>query len=487
MKNFSWLGIVVVVIFAMMCNGVNAEPAKIDRALMKAAADGDKIAVEMLLDGGANVNVRIKKFGPPRIETPLKTAIRKKRVDIARLLVRRGAHKHGALSAFFVSSYEPVNEYSFVWCNSEYKELFKEFITSSSQKELTDCLFTSLRSQDNDVYIGKSAERLSRERCQRDIVRILIESGANLRATFGKKNDTVLTYLYALNRNKGSLPANEDLKVLLIENGAPVNQRNKKGDVPLFLAIRRNEKKVIRSLLEHGANINRAEPSGITLLHYAAMIGDKTVAERLVKYGADVTRTDKRGKTAYDRAIEEGNYEVAKFLKSGHDKALSAKKYIENGITYYKQKQYDEAYKSFSSAIDDAPLSDEAYARRGRVLYKKKEYKKSIEDYQKALEIRPNSITYRYMGWSYARLGIFDKAVNNMQKAIEITPDKLNYYNIACIYALQNKVEEACMNLKKAIKLGYHEIDWIKKDSDLRNIQNNQCYKDIINSFPNVR
>ena len=66
-------------------------------------------------------------------------------------------------------------------------------------------------------------------------------------------------------------------------------------------------------------------------------------------------------------------------------------------------------------------------------------------------------------------------------KAIELNPeDNGGYYNMSCFYSLQKQVDKACYYLEESIKKGYKNWDWIKKDKDLDNIRNAECYKRIM-------
>ena len=84
-------------------------------------------------------------------------------------------------------------------------------------------------------------------------------------------------------------------------------------------------------------------------------------------------------------------------------------------------------------------------------------------------------------GIAYYHKGLYDQAISDYNKAIELNPNLGEaYYSLACIYSLKNEPNEACAWLKQAVSKGFREWDWIKKDSDMDNIRNADCYKNIL-------
>ncbi len=58
--------------------------------------------------------------------------------------------------------------------------------------------------------------------------------------------------------------------------------------------------------------------------------------------------------------------------------------------------------------------------------------------------------------------------------------DPMIHYNLACSFALVGEKEEALIVLKHAIKLGYQDLDYMRKDSDLRSLHNDPRFKSLI-------
>jgi ankyrin repeat protein len=82
-----------------------------------------------------------------------------------------------------------------------------------------------------------------------------------------------------------------ELLSLFIKHGAAVNQRNSKGETPLFQASYSLNLKAMKLLLENGADPNVILPSNETLLDLAEREGRKDVSLLLRRYGAQYNRS----------------------------------------------------------------------------------------------------------------------------------------------------------------------------------------------------
>lgn len=72
----------------------------------------------------------------------------------------------------------------------------------------------------------------------------------------------------------------------LINNGADVNQLDRKGNSPLHYAFINEDKILIETLINKGADIHRLDEKGNSCLYYACQIGDSKLVEDLLKRGA---------------------------------------------------------------------------------------------------------------------------------------------------------------------------------------------------------
>uniref|UniRef100_A0AAQ5YAT6 Tetratricopeptide repeat, ankyrin repeat and coiled-coil containing 1b n=1 Tax=Amphiprion ocellaris TaxID=80972 RepID=A0AAQ5YAT6_AMPOC len=100
----------------------------------------------------------------------------------------------------------------------------------------------------------------------------------------------------------------------LLEQGAVVQQVNRRGVSPLFCAVRQGHWQVRALLLQHGADINISDKQGRTLLMVAACEGHLSTVEFLLSKGASLTSMDKEGLMPLSWACLKGHKNVVQFL-----------------------------------------------------------------------------------------------------------------------------------------------------------------------------
>jgi ankyrin repeat protein len=86
----------------------------------------------------------------------------------------------------------------------------------------------------------------------------------------------------------------------LIEQGAPVDAKDKLGQNPLHLAAAKGEYNIMQLLLDKGVNIEEPTPDGNTALHLAAAGSRLAVVKLLLERGAEVNAKDDDGHTPLD-------------------------------------------------------------------------------------------------------------------------------------------------------------------------------------------
>ncbi|XP_038576352.1 protein TANC1 isoform X2 [Micropterus salmoides] len=100
----------------------------------------------------------------------------------------------------------------------------------------------------------------------------------------------------------------------LLEQGAVVQQVNRRGVSPLFCAVRQGHWQIAELLLQNGADINISDKQGRTLLMVAACEGHLSTVEFLLSKGASLTSMDKEGLTPLSWACLKGHKNVVQFL-----------------------------------------------------------------------------------------------------------------------------------------------------------------------------
>jgi ankyrin repeat protein len=93
---------------------------------------------------------------------------------------------------------------------------------------------------------------------------------------------------------------------VLIEAGADVNAKNKKGKTALMYAVQKlSNLEMVKLLIEKGANVNQSDNSGTTpLMVSISESEDYETLDLLIEKGADLNAKDKLGKTALMRSLK---------------------------------------------------------------------------------------------------------------------------------------------------------------------------------------
>jgi ankyrin repeat protein len=153
---------------------------------------------------------------------------------------------------------------------------------------------------------------------------------------------------------------NNDLDALLGRSEININAANKQGDTALMLAVREGHAEVVTTLLSGHADITYTNKDGVTALMWAAIGGHQAVVEQLLIYakdknkeanqmtilqkhsvlhwaarggnpdvvntllmaGADIHHKSLTGKSPLQRALKEGNLEVARCIQRAYEPLL---------------------------------------------------------------------------------------------------------------------------------------------------------------------
>ena len=113
----------------------------------------------------------------------------------------------------------------------------------------------------------------------------------------------------------------------LLARGADINQLSdyswlseKRNCTPLIFAIQLTDEQMVQFLIAHGADVLRCNQDGMSPLAVAASQKWGDLVETLVKKGADINAADKKGMTPLMQSVESRNAEMVKLLiKLGAD------------------------------------------------------------------------------------------------------------------------------------------------------------------------
>jgi uncharacterized protein len=100
----------------------------------------------------------------------------------------------------------------------------------------------------------------------------------------------------------------------LVENGADIRAKDKKGISILTHAARTGNTNVVKNLVGHGAGVNVKSPRGITPLYAAAINGHTEIADFLIAEGAEIDVRLNDGETPLMAAVWNGQVDMVELL-----------------------------------------------------------------------------------------------------------------------------------------------------------------------------
>ena len=105
-----------------------------------------------------------------------------------------------------------------------------------------------------------------------------------------------------------------------------------------------------------------------------------------------------------------------------------------------------------------------------------------ISFYERLVKGNPNFVDALIpLAEAYTRKGLYEKGLQVDRRLARLRKhDPVVHYNLACSLALVGKKDEAFSALERAIRLGYHDFDHLKKDSDLKNLRDDPRFQSMI-------
>lgn len=133
-------------------------------------------------------------------------------------------------------------------------------------------------------------------------LRLLLEFGANIEVQDARGHNP----LYHIANGHGTEEEGRAAVELLIGQGANVNQVTGVGGMtPLHMSARRGTTTIAQALLDAGAEIEARDKKGETPLRRAVNCGREHMVRLLLSRGANPRSTDKSGRTPIDAARSE--------------------------------------------------------------------------------------------------------------------------------------------------------------------------------------
>ncbi|KAF2111818.1 ankyrin repeat-containing domain protein [Lophiotrema nucula] len=204
---------------------------------------------------------------------------------------------------------------------------------SWQRKSQFDCAATlsllldlGLPLENKDVK-GWTALMSAANRCNRSMVKLLLEKGADINATAADERTSLINTAANYDPRK-YYACSTDVLELLVNNRASLDAKDVNGKTALIYAAMNGFLEAVNSLLRAGAQVNAKDLAGLTPLMCASLVrwdetvetpwwhplARKDIVQRLLDRGAILDATDKRGWTAVMCAADGGDVHMVKFL-----------------------------------------------------------------------------------------------------------------------------------------------------------------------------
>ena len=164
--------------------------------------------------------------------------------------------------------------------------------------------------------------------------------------------------------------------------------------------------------------------------------------------------------------------------------ASEAKAYIDRGIAYENQGQYQEAIESYKQVTRINPNDDKAYSRLGSLYGKLNRFQEAIDACKEATRLNSNDVNaYGILGATYSKLGRHEEAIEAFKQTIRISPnDPRGHFGLSVQYGQIGRYDEAIEALNQAIRInpnnanaynnrGYVYLEVGKDQSALQDLQ----------------
>jgi len=279
---------------------INATDADGRTAVAIAAGKGYDDMIMSLTSAGADLEVKDKKDN-----TPLIAAIKGGRIETVRALISAGASVDGMVpfrKPPLMLSVVQAGEIAGTRYSDDYVEIIHQLLRAGANvNQSYDQNFTALFFA---THYGLAP-----------VVRVLVQSGADV-------NARTLVGQTALSEAVSS--GNIELVRFLIEAGADVNREIIEEDEIVFMqdktvlmdAVAKGHAEIAQVLIDAGADVNARGEFGRTTLSFAVEGGQVETVRSLIKAGADVNAQDilDPQQTALMRAVSKGNIEIIETL-----------------------------------------------------------------------------------------------------------------------------------------------------------------------------
>ena len=269
--------VLAVLVGAAICASAALTAAGGDSSLVAAAKQGDRAAVQSLLNGRASRDV-----AGAEGTAALVWAATRNDLAMADLLLRAGADVKAA-NEFGATPLYPA--------------------AAHADPAMAEKLLAAGADANTPLISGETPLMEAARRGNLATVRTLLSKKANLNARESNGGQTAL--MWALSQRQSAVVE------ALLEGGADVHAASKTGFTPLMFAAQQGDQDSARILLRAGAKPNDAQPkTGLTALMIASAMAQAKAVDVLLDKGADPNLADANGYTSLHRVVRDSDYGI---------------------------------------------------------------------------------------------------------------------------------------------------------------------------------
>jgi ankyrin repeat protein len=271
------LAALAALIGSTMCAGAALAAGASDLSLATAAKQGDRAAVQSLLNGPAKQAVA----GAEGTAALIWAATRND-LAMADLLLRAGANPKAA---------------------NEFGATALYAAAAHADPAMTVKLLAAGADANTPLMSGETPLMEAARRGNLETVRALLSHKANPNARESNGGQTAL--MWALSQRQSAVVQE------LLKAGADVHAGSKTGFTPLMFAAQQDDAESARILLRAGAKPNQAQPNkALTPLMIASAMGNTKAVDVLLDNGADPNLADADGYTSLHRVVRDSDYGI---------------------------------------------------------------------------------------------------------------------------------------------------------------------------------
>ena len=256
-------------------------------------------------------------------------------------------------------------------------------------------------------------------------------------------------------------------------------------------------------------NISQRSPGMQFVYQARAMVQQKDDKAALEFYDQAIKSDSEMPEAYTERAsvkLRQKKYDDAKkdFDKSIEIDDGQIAAYIGRANAFSNLEKFDDAKKDYDKAIQIDPAQILSYSGRANLFTRQGKYSEAKQDFEKVLELNANhSEGITGVAICLAVEGKFDEGIKRVEEARPKFPGNALYlYNVACVYgrAIENVLKDdklpdrdkkletfrrkALDDLRESKKLGFDELDWMRKDPDLTSLHDLPEFDEIAGAKP---